>query len=107
MRSNLATFVVVVVCLASFAYSRQFTIKDHRFYDPQGGEITFHGVNLVEKGFPFYRPSFGDEDLRKLKSWGMNGLRLGVMWPGVEPEEGKYNDTYLDYMLKLVNKAGE
>lgn len=25
----------------------------------------------------------------------MSAMRLGVMWPGVEPVEGEYNHTYL------------
>lgn len=37
----------------------------------------------------------------------MNGLRLAVMWPGVQPTEGNYNETYLQYMLDFVNKAGK
>ena len=42
-----------------------------------------------------------------LKSWGMNAIRLGVMWPGVEPSEGKYNYTYLSEMDRIVRLAGQ
>lgn len=30
-------------------------------------------------------------------------LRLGVMWPGVEPTMGNYNQTYLDQIEIIVN----
>lgn len=42
-----------------------------------------------------------------LKSWGQNVIRLGVMWPGVEPSEGAYNETYLSGMNQLVELAGK
>jgi len=29
--------------------------------------------------------------------------RLGMMWPGVEPQRGQYNDTYLSMMKDLVD----
>jgi endoglycosylceramidase len=46
--------------------------------------------------------SFTEKDMEYLQSWGMNAIRLGVMWPGVEPKEGQYNQTYLQAMNKLV-----
>lgn len=30
--------------------------------------------------------------------------RLGMMWPGVEPEKGQYNQTYIDIAKSLVNR---
>ena len=33
---------------------------------------------------------------------GFNVVRLGMMWPGVEPKKGQYNETYLAIMKKLV-----
>ena len=37
----------------------------------------------------------------------MNLVRLGVMWEGVEREEGKYDDAYLDKIETLINKLGK
>ena len=34
-------------------------------------------------------------------------IRLGIMWPGVEPEKGKINMTYLNEVETLVNKLGK
>jgi hypothetical protein len=33
-------------------------------------------------------------------------MRLGIMWPGVEPSEANYNQTYLVGMQELVGAAG-
>lgn len=43
--------------------------------------------------------------MQNLKNWGINSIRLGVMWAGVEPKEGHYNQTYLNLMRKLVDKC--
>ena len=42
-----------------------------------------------------------------LRSWGINLVRLGVMWEAVETSEGVYNLTYLDEVNKLINKLGQ
>ncbi|KAF2069016.1 hypothetical protein CYY_009664 [Polysphondylium violaceum] len=74
----------------------------------------FHGVNVVYKIPPYY-PSTGEfdpitslnqQDIDNLVGWGFNAVRLGVMWPGVEPVEGDYNSTYLDTMKSIVDLLG-
>jgi len=70
------------------------------FVDTVGRTLLFHGVNVVYKVAP-YIPSDGsfdpndslnDEDIQNLQDWGMNFVRLGVMWEGVERTEGVYDD---------------
>ena len=39
--------------------------------------------------------------------WGINEVRLGVMWEAVETSPGVYNETYLDEVEKLINKLGK
>ena len=77
--------------------------------------MLFHGVNVIYKIAPFM-PSQGnltadtsldDEDIADLQSWGMNFVRLGVIWEAVESQPGVYNQTYLDEIEKLLNKLGE
>jgi endoglycosylceramidase len=59
-----------------------------------------HGVNAVYKQPPFIPDiysnfsvdeSFDDQDVKDLEDWGMNVVRLGVMWDGVETAPGVYN----------------
>ena len=54
-----------------------------------------------------YQNSLSDIDAKNLKSWGFNIVRLGVMWPGVEPTQGSYNATYLDEIEVIVNHLKE
>jgi len=85
--------------------------KTGHFVDTQGNALIFHGVNAIQKSFPWH-PSTGDfdpssslnaEDMQNLKDWGFNAVRLGVMWHGVEPEQGQYNSTYLQVVRRMVD----
>merc|ERR1719426_297268 len=40
-----------------------------------------------------------------MRSAGLNLIRLNVAWPGVEPERGQYNETYLQVMRDLAAEA--
>jgi endoglycosylceramidase len=51
--------------------------------------------------------SFVKQDIDQLKQNGFNGIRLGIMWSGLEPNKDTFNDTYLDEMTKIVNAAGD
>jgi hypothetical protein len=51
--------------------------------------------------------SLDDRDVQDLKDWGINQVRLGVMWEAVERSAGKYNETYLDQVEALINKLGD
>jgi endoglycosylceramidase len=76
----------------------------------------FHGVNAVYKIAPWHPTVAGFDsentlseiDSANLKKWGFNVVRLGVMWPGVEPTaRGLYNQTYLDQIETIVTNLGK
>lgn len=47
-------------------------------------------------------------DAKNLRNWGFNIVRLGVMWPGVEPgAQGDYDQTYLDQIETIVTNLGK
>lgn len=58
------------------------------FLDQYGRYMVFHGVNAVQKLFPFYPKldhfdsnySLADVDLQNLRGWGFNVIRLHVAW---------------------------
>mmetsp|Transcript_41352 Transcript_41352/g.48021 ORF Transcript_41352/g.48021 Transcript_41352/m.48021 type:complete len:499 (-) Transcript_41352:134-1630(-) len=86
-----------------------------RLVDETFREVYFHGLNVVVKGFPwipdtseaYWSPttSFNSKDMNALRDLGLNAIRLGTMWPGVEPNRGDYNDSYLDALHTLVQNA--
>ena len=78
---------------AQNATSQQINIDSANriFVDASGRQVLFHGVNVVYKVDPYIPSdaefdselSLNDEDIANLKKWGMNFVRLGVMWEGV------------------------
>eukprot|EP01133_Synstelium_polycarpum_P009151 gene9151-10736_t len=46
------------------------------------------------------------EDIAILQSWGLNAVRFGAMWPGVEPERGVFNQTYLYVIKGILDELG-
>jgi len=89
--------------------------KNRMLVDEHKRPIIFHGVNVVYKIDP-YIPSSGAfdpqnslniKDIADLKKWGMNFVRLGVMWEAVEKTKGVFDDNYLDQVEVLINELGK
>eukprot|EP00947_MAST-08B_sp_MAST-8B-sp1_P000519 g519.t1 len=81
--------------------------------DSFGRERAFHGANTIVKGPPWVpsrtgfdvRTSLVKEDFEIMRRAGLNVIRLGVMWPGVEPRMGVYNRTYLEEIRAIAAEA--
>eukprot|EP01084_Bolivina_argentea_P286859 492156_1 len=91
----------------------KYRVSNNRILDLYGRECYFHGLNVVYKSPP-YLPiqdhfdanlSFSIEDMELLNSLGQNAIRLGVMWPGVEPSKNDYNMTYINNAVTLITTA--
>lgn len=87
-----------------------------QFVDEYGRVRIFHGVNAVYKIDPWIPEATGfdsnntlsDIDAGILNSDGFNIVRLGVMWPGLEPgKPGVYSKTYLDRVAVIVELLAE
>lgn len=82
------------------------TTSGLEFIDTEGREILLTGVNVVDKSPERnYLSWHSEEDFARLRDWGMNVIRLGIIWDGVEPEPGVYDDEYLAEMDKRVEWA--
>lgn len=96
-------------------------IKDKYYIDENNRVLLFHGINTVQKSFPWIPDSTGHVNdhchehcdmtnktqLAYLKSWGLNVVRLGFMWSGLYPEKGVVNQTYVNEMVKIVHTLEE
>lgn len=79
-----------------------------RILDETGGEVILHGFNLVCKDKSVgYLPSCGAKEFQWMREQGMNVLRLGVIWDGVEPEPGKFDREYLQKLRNVAEEAGK
>jgi len=73
--------------------------------DGAGRVVIVHGLNQVMK-VPPYEPAqdgFGDDDAAFLAANGFDAVRLGVIWAGVEPQPGVYDDAYLASLRDTVD----
>jgi endoglycosylceramidase len=80
-----------------------------------GVQVVVHGVNAVYKAAPWLprtdafdpRYSLSEADAQILQSWGLNGVRLGVMWPGAMPTNRTVDSAYLDKAASIVETLGQ
>jgi endoglycosylceramidase len=72
--------------------------------DASGRVLLPHGLNVVAKRPPYTPASlgFGEDDAAFLAAGGFTAVRLGVMYAGVEPRPGVYDERYLDSIAGTV-----
>eukprot|EP00043_Microstomoeca_roanoka_P029723 m.22911 g.22911 ORF g.22911 m.22911 type:complete len:494 (-) comp9393_c0_seq2:215-1696(-) len=105
----LACALVLVSCSLSEC-ALIVDVNTTRLIDASGRERIFHGTNVVYKAYPYvpiidhfdYQYSFSQDDVDLLVKWGVTAIRLGVMWPGVEPQQNQYNQTYLQILKNIT-----
>lgn len=106
---------VAALCFSLVSGSFHLDPVTKRFIDTSGRERYFHGLNVVYKSapylplFPAYDPqlSFSEVDMQYFQDWGLNIIRLGMMWPGAEPQHSQFNMTYLRQARLIVDTAGQ
>jgi hypothetical protein len=69
------------------------------------GFFEHRDVSFVGRPFPLEE---ADEHFARLRAWGFTFLRLLTTWEAIEHAgPGLYDHDYLDYLYKIVRKAGE
>ena len=83
-------------------------VEGQDFLAPDGRQILFSGINFISKNpQEGYMPPQGKETFEQFKRWGFNCIRLGIIWDGLEPEPGVYNEDYLKEIDKRIAWATE
>ncbi|NOR74794.1 MAG: cellulase family glycosylhydrolase [Draconibacterium sp.] len=84
------------------------SIEGQKFVDSNGRQVIFNGINFISKNpAEKYMPLQNHETFENFKKWGFNCIRLGIIWDGLEPEPGKYNEEYLLEIDKRIQWAAE
>ena len=104
-----ATFLLTVVgpgtgTTASGATGTSVSHAGTWMTNPAGQVLIVHGLNQVYK-VPPYEPAadgFSDDDAAFLAANGFNAVRVGVIWAGVEPQPGVYNQAYIASIEQTV-----
>ena len=82
------------------------TVKGDQFVDNFGRQVILNGVNIgsknKEEGYIF---KGGPELYAKLKNQGVNTIRFLIIWDGLEPEPGVYNEAYLKEIDQRIEWA--
>ncbi|CAN5617840.1 cellulase family glycosylhydrolase [soil metagenome] len=86
---------------------RELTLVGHDgrwMTEPDGRVLIVHGMNMVNKRPPYLPAAFGfdDEDGEFLADNGFTAVRLGVIWKGVEPRPGEYDEDYIEGLDETV-----
>lgn len=89
-------------------------VKNDYFIDEHKRQRIFHGFNFVNKGEGHcgrrsYMLDWDENMFRDIAAKGMNIVRLGIIWAGVEKIPGEYDTAYLDSIgqtLDICEKYG-
>ncbi|MEF7439391.1 cellulase family glycosylhydrolase [Paenibacillus lautus] len=82
---------------------KKLMIDGQRFFNEDGAQVILNGINLVckDKAKGYVEPC--DASLFAwFRDQGFNVVRLGLIWDGVEPEPGVYDDAYLNRIKQQV-----
>lgn len=109
----------VILFIAVFFYAcdsgnqhineRKFVqVEGEHFIAPDGRQILLSGINFISKNpEENYMPTQGMETFEQFRQWGFNCIRLGIIWDGLEPEPGQYNEDYLTEIDKRIQWAAD
>ncbi|CAH8638940.1 unnamed protein product [Heterobilharzia americana] len=107
----LTCFIILIyssVCVNANKLSKISLNRDGLFTDSRGFTKLFRGFNSISKSFPWYKiQALNRTQMRMFKDWGINVIRLQVMWSGLFPARSVINSTYLDQIEKIIKLSGE
>ncbi len=83
--------------------------RDTWLVDAHGRVVILHGVNMTAKIAP-YKPSalgFDADDAAFLQDEGFNTVRLGLIYKGLEPQRGVFDNAYLEDIAATARVLGD
>ena len=74
------------------------------FITNQRSSVVLHGVNLVNKKEPYTYQNIGigEEDIKLIRDLGLNVVRLGISWVGIEKVPNVYDEQYMNKIFQTV-----
>jgi endoglycosylceramidase len=89
-------------------FGGKITVHGTKFIDSHGRQVIFSGMNYVNKDPKTnYITKDSSAVYEQMGKWGINCLRLGLIWDGAEPQPGKYDEKYLDQIEQKVKWAAQ
>ncbi len=88
--------------------SKFLRVRGDQFVDAEGRQVLLHGLSMISKSkAENYLSWHHADDFANMRAWGMNCIRLGILWDGIEPQPGEYDEAYLDGVAQRVEWASE
>ena len=86
---------------------QRWSVKDGFIRAPDGRRAILRGANLAgaHKAAPYFGFHQPPDYVALREHWGMTSIRLLISWAGIEPEKGKYDESYLDGVALRVGWA--
>jgi len=82
------------------------TVRGQQFIDPEGRQVMMHGASVINKSRgDNYQPRVTDADFARMRAWGWNCIRLGILWDGLEPQINQFDEAYLKKVDGLIAQA--
>ena len=77
---------------------------DPFLHDETGAIRVLHGVNHVHKAFPWYPAALLNTTyVAEMAAVGVTAVRVGFMWSGAEPSQGRFNMTYFGVIDQIID----
>ncbi len=81
-------------------------VEGQQILDADGRQVILNGINYISKNpEENYMREDGPELFRTFRDEGINSIRLGIIWDGLEPEPGQYIEEYLREIDKRIQWA--
>jgi endoglycosylceramidase len=109
-----ASSVLVVLALGSCSKtpaatntSTAWSVSGGFIRDAQGRAVTLRGAQIAgdQKSAPYIDPKTIADYQRLQSAWGFNSTRFLMVWAAIEPQEGQYDDSYLDQLAERAEWA--
>jgi endoglycosylceramidase len=104
MRSCARSIGLVFILAGCHDSAATWHVRGGFLRGPDGRAVILRGVNLsgAQKNAP-YLDDKQPADYQRIRSeWGMNAVRFVMTWAAVEPDEGRYDDRYLDLVAERL-----
>ena len=95
--------VVLAATVPAAAVARPLSHAGRWITDAQGRVVVLNGANMVP-GSHLDLPvevGLGEDDARFLAAHGLDAVRMGLFYAGVEPEPGRFDEGYIDDHVRL------
>lgn len=74
--------------------------------DGAGRQVLLRGIQVIDQSRP-YVPRVTPADFARIRSWGLDSVRLGLAWAAVMPQRGHIDRAYVDTIARLAREAAD